>query len=91
MKISNPLELVNLLNEKHYDESLLGDIVPFSYSTDGNAEIIYFYEWPLWSSECDCYASEDDNEYLSDIVYKLFVEHVSRINSVDPHVLFFNY
>lgn len=90
MKTSDPLELVNFLNEKHYEESL-DEMAPFSYSTDGNAEIIYFYEWPLWSSECDGYASEDDNEYLTDIVYKLYTVHITRVNSVDPHVLFFNY
>jgi hypothetical protein len=90
MKTSNPRELVNLLNEKFY-EICLDEQSAFSYSTDGNTEIIYFYEWPLWSSECDGYASEDDNEYLTDVVYKLFVEHVSRINSADPRVLFFNY
>lgn len=91
MKTSDPQELINLLNDRYYEETRDDEVVPFSYRTDGNTEIIYFHEWPLWSSECDGYASDDDDEFLTDIVYRLYLDHLNRVNSVDPHVLFFNY
>ena len=84
-----PLELIDQLNGRYFELAQDGNTIPFSYSTDGYCSVVHLFEWPIWSSEADGWPSEDDGETLTDYVFKLFVEHIQKINAVSPRELFY--
>jgi hypothetical protein len=79
-------ELVNILNDRYYEMTTDVVAIPFSFSTNGHAEIILFFDYPIWSSECDGY--EDEDETLADKVFGLFKDHLERLTSFAVSELF---
>ncbi len=81
-------ELVSILNERYYETSQDDSVVPFSFSTNGYSEVITFFEYPIWSSECDGY--EDEGEAFATKVFVLLSEHMKKVDVVEPEHLFYH-
>jgi len=81
-------ELVSALNERFCENTGCIYEPPFSYTTDGESEVIKFIDTTIWCSNYTGYAAEDEGESLSDIVRALFVEYLDCVNAVSPETLF---
>jgi hypothetical protein len=82
------IDLVDELNEKYFDEQ---EVTPFRYGYDNGDEIVYFYDYPLWSSCNDAEHVFENQGSLRDRLYDLFVSHLKRITAVSPGALFYEY
>lgn len=81
-------ELVCILNERYFELSGDTEVIPFDFSSNGYSEAITFFEYPIWTSECDGYA--DDGESLATKVFILLAQHMKKVDIVDAENLFYH-
>lgn len=87
----SPLDIVNHLNEKFFENVSEDFQPPFSYMTDGISEAITFLEFPLWCNESDGYPGEDEAGNGIPLFYyvrDLYKALHSVISKAKPKLLF---
>lgn len=89
-KENNPRDIIDILNRNYFDATE-SEIIPFTYATDGYVELIYFMEWPLWSSEANGYDWEEDGDTqipLIVTIQDLYTNHLALLKTITLDVLF---